>query len=206
MNRLLSTGSKLALGLILTTAAVSCNQNQPASTTNKPADATSASNVSNAEKIVYVNSDTLSEKYEYFKDIRTKMESKVKKEQQNLQAKGQAFQREVADYQQKAQTMSASDRQATEEKLARKQQELGQLDQNASAAIQQEEAKEFNAVYTAVTDYLKKHAEEKGYSLVLTYSKSNPTVLYADSKMEITNEVVAGLNKEYSTKKSSEKK
>lgn len=205
MNKLFSTGSKFALGLILATAAVSCNQNKSAGTSTKASDST-ASNSAKEEKIVYVNSDSLSEKYEYFKDIRTKMESKVKKEEASFQSKGQAFQREVADYQQKAATLSASERQATEERLARKQQELGQIQQNASAAIQQEESKEFNAVYTAVTDYLKKHAEENGYSLVLTYSKSNPTVLYADSKMEITNEVVAGLNKEYSAKKATEKK
>src|SRR5690606_14582033 len=96
------------------------------------------------DKIAYINSDTLSEKYEYFKDIRTKLEAKVKKAQGDLQSKGQAFQREVADYQQKAASMSASERQATEEKLARKQDELGRLDQNASASIAQDESTEFN--------------------------------------------------------------
>jgi len=151
---------------------------------------------------VYINADTLSEKYEYFKDIKVKMEAKVKKAQTDLQSKSQAFQREVADYQQKAATLSASERQATEEKLARKQDELGRLDQNASASIQQDEATEFNNVYNSITEYLKKHAAEKGYKMVLTYSKSNPTVLYADSKLEITKEVVDALNKEYkSTKK-----
>ena len=207
MNRLTKTLSALTLGLAATMFTISCNQN-----TNKPAtnssDSSAVVNSSSVveEKIVYINSDSLSEKYEYFKDIRTKLEAKVKKAQSDLQSKGQAFQREVADYQQKAATMSATDRQATEEKLARKQDELGRLDQNASASLAQDESTEFNNVYNTITEYLKKHAEEKGYTLVLTYSKSNPTVLYADSKLDITKQVIEALNAEYATTKKQDKK
>ncbi len=207
MNKLFTTFTKVSLGLMVTMAVVACNQNAKTGT-NTSADSTTASSTSTAkeEKIVYINSDSLSEKYEYFKEIRSKLEAKVKKAQGDLQAKGQAFQREVADYQQKAGSMSASERQATEEKLARKQDELGRLDQNASASIAQDESAEFNNVYNAITEYLKKHAEEKGYTLVLTYSKSNPTVLYADSKLDITNAVIEALNAEHKNKAAKDKK
>ncbi|WDF67895.1 OmpH family outer membrane protein [Sphingobacterium oryzagri] len=207
MNKLFTTVTKVSLAVALAVAAISCNQNAgTGSATTSDSTTAKAPTSVKEEKIVYINSDTLSEKYEYFKDIRAKLEAKVKKAQSDLQSKGQAFQREVADYQQKAATMSASDRQATEEKLARKQDELGRLDQNASASIQQDESTEFNNVYNAITEYLKKHAEDNGYTLVLTYSKSNPTVLYADSKLDITANVIDALNKEYKDKKASEKK
>lgn len=188
-------------------AVASCNQNANTGTTAASNDSSATvANVNEGEKIVYINADTLSEKYEYYKDIRTKLEAKVKKAQSDLQSKGQAFQREVAEYQQKAAGMSASERQATEERLARKQDELGRLDQNASASIAQDESTEFNNVYNTISEYLKKHAEEKGYELVLTYSVSNPTVLYAEKKKDITSEVVTALNKEYQDKKAKEKK
>jgi outer membrane protein len=206
MNRILTNLSKVTLGLILAASITSCNQNASNAPASKNDSTAAASPAKIQEKIVYVNSDTLSEKYVYFKDIKTKLEAKVKKAQTDLQSKGQAFQREVAEYQQKAATMSASDRQATEEKLARKQDELGRLDQNASQSLAQDEATEFNAVYNTITEYLKKHAEEKGYQFVLTYSKTNPAVIYADSKLDITKEVVEALNKEYSAKKPAEKK
>lgn len=207
MNKLFKTVSQVSLGLVAVLAVASCNQNANTGATNTTNDsAASVANANKEEKIVYINSDTLSEKYEYYKDVRTKLEAKVKKAQSDLQSKGQAFQREVAEYQQKAATMSASDRQATEERLARKQDELGRLDQNASASIAQDESTEFTNVYNTITEYLKKHAEEKGYELVLTYSVSNPTVLYAEKKMDITTEVVEALNKEYKDKKAKEKK
>lgn len=207
MNKLFKTVSHVSLGLVAILAVASCNQNANTGATNTTSDsAASVANINKGEKIVYINSDTLSEKYEYYKDVRTQLEAKVKKAQGDLQSKGQAFQREVAEYQQKAATMSASERQATEERLARKQDELGRLDQNASASIAQDESTEFTNVYNTITEYLKKHAEEKGYELVLTYSISNPTVLYAEKKMDITAEVVAALNKEYNDKKTKEKK
>lgn len=206
MNKLFTTLSKVSLGVMVTLSVVACNQNAKTGANNASDSTVSpSSTTAKEEKIVYINSDSLSEKYVYFKDIRAKLEGKVKKAQSDLQAKGQAFQREVAEYQQKAGSMSASERQATEEKLARKQDELGRLDQNASASIQQDESAEFNNVYNAITEYLKKHAKENGYTLVLTYSKTNPTVLYADSKLDITNDVIDALNKEYSSKKISRK-
>lgn len=202
MSNIFSTLSKVALGLALSAAVVSCNQEGKTTGTTTAKDSTSANASSTkVEKIVYINSDSLSQKYEYFKDIRSKLEAKVKKAQADLQAKSQAFQREVAEYQQKAPNLSAAERQATEEKLARKQDELSRLDQNASSSIQQDESSEFNNVYNKITEFLKKHASDNGYTLVLTYSKSNPTVLYADSKLEITNEVVKQLNEEYKKEK-----
>ncbi|MGE8241371.1 MAG: OmpH family outer membrane protein [Sphingobacterium sp.] len=179
---------------------VSCNQG--AKTQNEPSKNDSnavskESQGSSKDKIVYLNSDSLSEKYQYFKDIKSKLENKVKKAQADLQAKSAAFQREVADYQKNAATMSAADRQATEQKLARKQDELARLDQTASSSLAKDESEEFNNVYNKITEFLKKHASDNGYKLVLTYSKSNPTVLYADPSLEITNEVIKQLNDEY---------
>lgn len=203
MNKLFKIVSQVSLGLVAILTAASCNQNTNTGAKNVPNESTNsaAANHLEEDKIVYINSDTLAEKYEYYKDVRAKLEAKVKKAQSDLQSKGQAFQREVAEYQEKAGTMSASERQATEERLARKQEELGRLDQNASSSLAQDESTEFTNVYTTITTYLKKHAEEKGYKLVLTYSMSNPTVLYADNEMDITTEVIAALNKEYKEKK-----
>lgn len=202
MNKLV----KLTLGVVATAAIVSCNQQASKETPASSNPATSTQEVAKEEKIVYVNSDSLSEKYQYYKDVRTKLEAKVKKAQNDLQAKGQAYQRELAEYQQKGGTMSATERQATEERLVRLQGDLGRMDQNASANIAQEEQTEFSKVYSAVTEYLKKHSEEKGYKLVLTYSKTNPTVLYAEPSMDITKQVIDALNKEYSDKNASAKK
>lgn len=188
------------LAILLSAGLVSCNnQGTPAATTSK--DSSSTDQKALIDAIVYVNSDSLLHNYEYFKDVRTSFEAKAKKAQADLQSKGTAFQREVADYQKSAGTMSAEQRASTEERLARKQEELGRLNQNASSSLGQQEMEENKKLYDKVSEYLKKFSAEKGYKLVLTYSTSNPTVLYADKSLEVTNEVVAGLNAEYKKEK-----
>ncbi|WP_090605907.1 OmpH family outer membrane protein [Parapedobacter koreensis] len=191
--------AKAGICALLAATVVSCNnQGTRPSASVSGGDSTQANG---AEQIVYVNIDTLLEKFEYFKDVRSNLEEKAKKAQADLQSRSTAFQREVADYQQKAPTMSAADRQSTEERLARKQDELARHNQNASASFAQEEATENEKLYSRITDYLKKHAKENGYKLVLTYSAANPAVLYADESLEITTEVLTALNAAYTKEK-----
>ena len=197
MKKPLVNLTKVIGGLFVAAIAVSCTQEKPKTTTTSAPVTTE----NKSEAIVYVNSDSLLNNYEYFKDVRTKFQEKSKKAQVDLNAKGTAFQREVAEYQKGAQTMSADQRAATEERLARKQQELAAYNQNAGSALQNEEAAENEKLYNKVSDYLKSYAKEKGYKMVLTYSKGNPTVLFADPSLEITKEVVAGLNEAYKKEK-----
>ncbi|WP_069660714.1 OmpH family outer membrane protein [Arcticibacter eurypsychrophilus] len=192
------TFSKLTAGFLFAAVVVSCNNKEQAKT-NSPSTSASASKA--AEPIVFVNSDSLVNNYNYFKDIKGKLQSKSKKAQDDLSSKGTAFQREVAEYQQKAQSLSADERASTEQRLARKQQELQAFNQNASSALANESAGENEKLYDKVAEYLKVYAKEKGYKMVLTYSKSNPSLLFADESLDVTNEVVKGLNDQYTKDK-----
>ncbi|MXV53117.1 OmpH family outer membrane protein [Pedobacter sp. HMF7647] len=194
MKKGLANLTKLGAGIAIAAVIASCNNKEQPKTTTAPANTTEKKE---AEAIVYVNSDSLLTNYEYFKDIKGKIEGKSKQAQTDLQSKGTAFQQEVAEYQKNAQGMSADQRAATEQRLARKQQELSAYNQNASSALANEQAAENDKLYDKVASYLKGYAKEKGYKMVLTYSKANPTVLFADESLDVTKDVLAGLNAEY---------
>lgn len=188
---------KLTAGLLtVASVIVSCNQDESKTT---PAKVTSAN--APADQIVYVNIDSLQENYNYFKDLRSKLETKSKNAQGDLTAKGNAFQKEVAEYQKSVQTMSADQRAATEQRLARKQQELETYNQNARSALANESAVENEKLYDKISAYIKDYAKKKGYKMVLTYSKGNPTVLFADESLDVTKEVLKGLNDAYKSEK-----
>jgi len=189
------TGIASAVAIVSVMAACQNKETAPATTkkTDVPVDAN--------EKIVYVNSDSLLSKYQYFKDLKVKMDTKASAAQKDMAAKGQAFQREAAQYQQQANSMPANERAATEERLGRKQQELQAYQQNAGAALQNEQAIEQEKLYDTVADYLKGYAKKKGYKMVLTFSKSNPTILFADESLDVTSEVIVGLNDSYKPEK-----
>lgn len=196
MKKLISTMSKISVLVAIAAFLVSCNKEKGKANGNA-----AASSTGNSEAIVYVNSDSLLNNYDYYKAVRDKFQEKSKKAQADLTAKGTAFQREVAAYQQGAANLSAEQRANTEERLARKQQELATYNQNAGNALANEEAAENEKLYNKVADYLKGYAKSKGYKFVLTYSKSNPAVLFADESLDVTNAVVDGLNTEYKKEK-----
>ena len=194
-----TTGSiftKISLGILVAVSVVACKNEK---TTDAPAAAVKGTTVS--ETIVFVNQDTLLTKYEYAKDMRTRLEGKSKNAETDLGSRGQAFQREVAEYQRNANTLSADQRAATEQRLQRKQQELQQYQQNATAEFQNVQGTEANKLYDKIADFTKIYAKEKGYKMVLTYSKANPTVLYGDTTLDVTADVTKRLNEAYATEK-----
>ena len=184
-----------ALGLLILGGMASCNK-------TKTEDKTiAAATVSANEKIVFVNQDTLLSKYEYAKDVTKTMQDKGKTAQSDLASRGQAFQREVAEYQKNANTLPADQRQTTEQRLQREQQDLQGYQQNATAQFQNEQASEAGKVYDKIADFVKAYAKEKGYKLVLMYSKANPTVLYGDVSLDVTADVTKRLNDAYAKEK-----
>ncbi len=186
--------SKIALAAILAGCLSACNKPK---TDDKPAAAPAA----NKETIVFINQDTLLSKYEYAKDVSKTMQDKGKNAQNDLASRGQAFQREVADYQKNANTMPADQRQTTEQRLQREQQDLQGYQQNASAQLQNEQASAANKVVDKIDEFVKTYAKEKGYKLVLSYSKANPAVMYGDPALDVTVDVIKRLNDLYAKEK-----
>jgi len=199
MNRTSLKLSTLATAVALVSVMAACQNKEqaPSAATTK----TDSPAVKGGEPIVYVNSDSLLNKYEYFKDLKTKLDAKSKSAQNDLGAKQQAFQREVAEFQQAQGSLSANERQATEQRLGRKQQELQSYQQNAGAALQNEQATEQEKLYNKIADYLKVYAKDKGYKMVLTYQKGNSAILFADPSLDVTSEVIVGLNEGYKADK-----
>lgn len=172
----------IAVSIILASLATSA-QTQPA--------------VSPATAIVFVNSDSLVNNYEYFKAVKVKLEDLSQRAQAELAAKGTAFQKEVATYQKTASSLTPMQKAATEKRLAKKQQDLQVLGDNTQKQLQEESANQNTKLYDRIAAYLKTYTKLKGYKIVLTYSKANPSMLYGDESLDVTKEVVAGLNDEY---------
>jgi outer membrane protein len=194
--------SKITLSLLLAGSLAACNQNKTEDkTATTTAPAASSTTGARAEEIVFVNSDSLLTKYEYFKDMSARLEKKGKAAQADLVSRGQAFQREVAEYQKAAATMSADQRQSTEQRLQRKQQELQAYQQNAGAQVQNDQAGEQAKLYEKVAEFLKTYAKDKGYKMVMTYQKGNSGILYGDASLDITSDVVKKLNEAYAKDK-----
>lgn len=192
-----STLTKITLGLLVAASVAACN-NKPAAT---PVAATTTTTTADKGITVYINSDTLLSKYQYAKDMQDRLNEKGKAAQNEVASRGQALQREIAEYQKVAGTLPADKRQTTEQRLGREQQEFQKFQQSESAEVQEEQAKETEKLFAKMTDFAKNYAKEKGYKLVLTYSRNTPGVLYVDPSLDITAEALKTLNDAYAKDK-----
>jgi len=190
MKSTASIFTKITLGVLLAGSIAACNK--PATTTK-----TTAVEVPDKATVVFVNQDTLLSKYNYAKDVSKTLQDKGKSAQGDLASRGQAFQREVDEYKKNANTLPADQRQTTEQRLQREQQDLQGYQQNATAQFQNEQSTQAGKVYDKIADFVKGYAKEKGYKMVLTYSKANPTVLYGDPSLDVTSDVIKRLNDAY---------
>ncbi|POY38385.1 outer membrane chaperone Skp [Solitalea longa] len=176
--------------------------NDNGNTTTKKADSTAAkTDVAKSEVIVYVNSDSLQKHYTYFVDVKKKLDDKNTLRQQQFEGKGRSFQQEVANAQRAAQGMTQEQQQQLSLQLQKKQQDLGQLQQSLAGQAAKEEQEETEKLYGKITDYLKKYAKDHNYKMVVSYSKGNSNILYADESLDVTNDVLKGLNEEYKADK-----
>ena len=151
--------------------------------------------------IAYVNSDSLLTNYEYFQNMQQKLIEKRDKLNKEYQNRAQGLQQEITNFQRNAGNMTISQAQAVQDDLKRKQQNLLMYQDQLSQQLMKEENQMNNELYDKVADYLKRYGEQNNLKLVLTYAKGSG-VLFADDTLDITNEVIRGLNEEYTNEKS----
>ncbi|AKD04754.1 OmpH family outer membrane protein [Pontibacter korlensis] len=188
----------MTLGLATASAMMMACSGSP--DTVKPQDVASESAAGTSE-IVYVNSDSLLANYEYFKDVRTRLQTKAEQKEKDLRTQAESFQKEVQRFQQNAAGMTQQQAQATEQRLMQKQQQLQALQQSSGNELMTEESEEMKKIYDRVEEYLKQLSQEEGYKMVLTYQRGNSAILYGDSTLDITERVVSALNKTYEGEK-----
>lgn len=148
-------------------------------------------------KIAYVEVDTLMSQYEFCKEYSLILEKKSQNIQATIQQKGQAFQAAAANFQQKIQQNAYTREEAerVQAGLQKQNADLEALQQRLGAEFQEETNKFNEALHDSLQHFLDKYNKTKKYTMIL--SKSGDNILYADKTIDITKEVVAGLNKAY---------
>ena len=194
----------MSLAAVATLALASCNQSNPQADAQAEAKQTAPTEL----KIAYVEVDSIMTQYKFCKDYSLILQKKGQNIQNTLAAKQQQLQAAAANFQQKVQQNAYTREQAEgiQAGLQKQSNDLQALDQCLSNEFQVETAKYNNALRDSIQHFLAAYNKDKKYSLIL--SKAGDNLLYADKAYDITNEVIAGLNKAYkptaATKKETE--
>lgn len=148
-------------------------------------------------KIAYVEVDSIMSQYKFCKEYSLILQKKSENIQSTLQQKEAALQQAAAKFQQDVQQNKYTQQQAeaVQAGLQKQSADLQGLQQRLGTEFQNE-TNTFNAALRdSIQHYLAAYNKDKKYSLIL--SKAGDNILYADKAYDITNEVIAGLNKAY---------
>ena len=116
------------------------------------------------------------------------------------------MQNAVANFQQKVQQNAYTREQAeaVQAGLQKQQNDLAGLQQRLGNEFNAEQEKYNKALHDSIDHFLAVYNKDKKYSIIL--SKSGDNLLYADKAYDITDEIIAGLNKAYKGKVDSKSK
>ena len=183
----------MAVVAIATMAMTSCDQSAPKLDSKSDAAQSNPAKL----KIAYVEVDSIMSQYKFCKDYSLILQKKGQNIQNTLAAKQQQLQAAAANFQQKVQQNAYTREQAEaiNAGLQRQNADLQTLNQRLSSEFQSETNKYNNSLRDSIQNFLKVYNKDKKYTLIL--SKAGDNLLYADKAYDITNEVIAGLNKSY---------
>ncbi len=185
--------------IILTTAALltlgmtACNNNG-----KENPEATPVVAPEGGLKIAYVDTDTLMAKYQYAIDLEEELRAYKDQQEKYYQQQMTQFQTDYNNYLQTGASMTLTQQQAKEAELKQRMEKMSTLEQELMAKVAErqlsENTKLLNAIFAFIREY---NAANQQFDVILRRSFNDTPVLYANPAMDITDEILAGLNEEY---------
>ena len=202
MKRIVSIlSAALLAGLFFT----GCNNATTTTAPSAQADTTAA-----AGSIVFFNIDKVVENYDMANDLRSVVETKVGGIQSEIDRRGNKLQKDANDFQNKMDKglLTSSVAQAQYQKLQQQDSEYQQYVVRKQQEMQEEQQVMLNQIMNAISEYVQEYNATKQYALILTTSGDilAAPVVTGSAALDITDEILAGLNAEYVKTKAAETK
>jgi len=158
-------------------------------------------------QIAYINLDSLTNNYDMYRDLKGAYEQKVTRLQNDLAARGRSLDKEIADFQDKVEKglVTRATAGQMQDDLGKKQQNLMQYRDKVTGDLAEEEQVLLNRIHFSIVDFLKEYNAGFRYSMILSTTAGGP-ILNADPALDITKDVVKGLNRIYAENKAKDPK
>ena len=156
--------------------------------------------------IVYIDLDRILMDYDMANDLRSVVETKVQNIQAEVTRRGKKLENDVKAFQEKIDKglMTRSVAEAQSQKLQQQEIDFNNYAAQKQQEIQEEQLVMMNQLGDAIQTFLNKYNEEKQFAMIITNSGGAP-VITADPALDVTEEVLLGLNEEYIKTKNSKK-
>lgn len=146
--------------------------------------------------VAYVDIDTLEANYTYFKNKKAEFTRRQQSVESELQRSAIQLQNQAVEYQKKGSTggfSSTAEAEAAGRKLQQMEQSLTTRRETLTTSLLKDQDAFNTEIQKRLDDFLEEYVKDKSYDYVLSYSK-NGSILYANKGLDITREVIAGMN------------
>ena len=126
------------------------------------------------------------------KKAKSELESAFNKKKKELSEQEASLKKMQEDFQKKQSALSESAQKEQREKLQEKYMKYQENLQKSQADIQKKEQEMSEPIIHKIREVVNEIAKKKGYSLVL--EKNDNIVIYTDTKNDITDDVLKGIN------------
>ena len=154
------------------------------------------------EGIAFVEVDSLILNFGLYFDLTAEMTSKQQKSESELSTKGRQYETGVRDYEDKVRKglVTRATAAEMEQALLQQQQELVNLRDQLQYELMEEEQVMNRQVLDYIHKFLDGYAKEHNYTYILGKSFGGQ-VLYGDTTLDITDQVLVKLNEQYVSEK-----
>ena len=149
--------------------------------------------------IAFVRMDSLASQYEYFRDMNKQLAAEAEQNQRTLATKMAAMQKAAEDFQRRLRTNAFTSEDAArveQEKILKMQEEGQRLELSMTQALANKQAEANEKMYRIVREQVSEMNKDGKYRYILT-NVGLENLLYADSTLDITDDVVKFLNDHY---------
>ncbi|MEP6927935.1 MAG: OmpH family outer membrane protein [Ginsengibacter sp.] len=153
----------------------------------------------NGAKVAYIDLDSLQNNYTYYKKIKTEFERKQATANDEISGMQKKYQNRAMQLQQKGTTMTQQEQEAAMQEINKMQQDLQSRKQAIDNDLYNYNSKMKEDILTRIQNYLKQYNKDGRYSYIFSYEPG--FMFYKDSTLNITPDVIAGLNNLYSENK-----
>jgi outer membrane protein len=163
-----------------------------------PAEGEATEVVASKGDIVYFDLDRVLMEYDMANDLRAVVETKAQNIQAEITRRGKKLESEVKSFQEKMNKglMTRSVAEVQQQKLMQQEQEFNEYAAKKQQEIQEEQVVMMNQLGDAIQTFLDEYNKDKKYAMIITNTGGAP-VITADPALDITEDVIAGLNEQY---------
>lgn len=153
-------------------------------------------------KVAYIDSDTLLAKYQYAIDLQEELNRYKDAQMRSAQEQMAQFQKDYDDFIKNGEKMTLSQQQAKETELKQRYEKLSTLEAEVTNRVMQKQMDSnielLNRIFAFVREY---NVANQQFDVILRKTFVDSPTIYMNPAMDITDEIVKGLNDEYASVK-----